>query len=58
MECSEQDCEDEAAVELHVPWGEPRPVCAAHARVQSRKEGVVAQPLSEADESLPDGATD
>ncbi len=58
MECTETDCEAEAAVELHVPWGETRPVCAAHARVLSRKDGVVAKPLSSADDTLPDGATD
>ncbi len=58
MECTETDCEDEAAVELHVPWGETRPVCAAHARVESQEDGVVVKPLSTADETLPDGATD
>lgn len=58
MECFKQECNGEAAVELHVPWGEPRPVCAAHARAQSHEEGVVAKPLPSADETLPDGATD
>lgn len=35
---------------LHIPWADNRPVCAAHARVLARKEGVVADPLTAADE--------
>jgi len=56
MECSEDDCESSAAFELYVPWAENRAVCAGHARVESQKEGVVAQPLDSADDRLPDGA--
>lgn len=57
MECSENDCESKAAFELHIPWEENRYVCAGHARVEGRKEGIVADPLETADEELPDGAS-
>jgi hypothetical protein len=53
MTCSESDCERPVAVELHVPWDGNRLVCAAHARVLGRRDGVVADPLPErADELL------
>ncbi len=58
MECTEPDCSDEATFELHIPWTENRAVCAGHARVLSRKEGIVADPLETADEKLPEGASD
>ncbi|ELY83279.1 hypothetical protein [Natrinema gari] len=45
MECAESDCERPAAVELHVPWDENRLVCAPHARVLGRRDGIVADPL-------------
>lgn len=48
--CTEADCEREASVRLHIPWAENRPVCAAHARVLSREEGIVADPLPDAEE--------
>ncbi|MFB6183426.1 MAG: hypothetical protein ABEI96_02625 [Haloarculaceae archaeon] len=48
-ECSEPDCTAEAAVLLHVPWTENRPVCTAHARVLVQQDGVVAEPLADAD---------
>lgn len=51
--CTEEGCERRAAVELHIPWAENRVVCLAHARVWSQKEGVVADPLDEADDELP-----
>ena len=51
--CSEDDCDERATVELHVPWAENRLVCAGHARVLARRNGVVADPLAEADEELP-----
>jgi hypothetical protein len=51
MECSEDDCTRPACVELHIPWDENRVVCAAHARVLGRRDGVVADPD-------PDGADD
>jgi hypothetical protein len=44
-ECTEADCENEAAVLLHVPWTENRAVCTAHARVLVQQDGVVAEPL-------------
>lgn len=53
MECSETDCEETAAIRLHVPWADTRVVCAAHARSVARKDGVVAEPLSDADDQLP-----
>lgn len=56
MECSQEDCEREATFELHIPWTENRAVCAAHARVEARTDGVVADALETADEDLPDGA--
>lgn len=45
MECAEAECDRDAAVELHIPWAENRRVCTAHARVLSREDGVVADPL-------------
>lgn len=56
MQCAEEDCESEATFELHVPWDENRYVCAGHARVLGRQDGVVADPMESADEELPDGA--
>ncbi len=47
--CSVADCEASAAVELHVPWDENRVMCAGHARVWAQKDGVVADPLDDAD---------
>ena len=57
MECSEEGCESEATFQLYIPWAENRAVCAGHARVLGRKEGIVADPLETADEELPDGAS-
>jgi hypothetical protein len=54
--CSEDDCGERAAFELHVPWADNRPVCAGHARVLARRDGVVADPLDSADDELPEGA--
>lgn len=51
--CTEDDCEERAAVRLHIPWAENRVVCAAHARVWAQKDGVVADPLEEADGEFP-----
>jgi len=56
MQCAHEDCESEASFELHIPWAENEFVCAGHARVRSRQEGVVADALADADEELPDGA--
>ncbi|MFH5798438.1 hypothetical protein [Haladaptatus sp. CMAA 1911] len=49
MECTEDGCENEAAVRLHVPWNENRVVCTGHARVLARQDGVVAEPLDGVD---------
>lgn len=57
MECAEDDCESQATFELHIPWTDNEFVCAGHARVRSRQEGVVADPLDDADEHLPNGAS-
>ena len=51
MECSEDGCDREAAVRVHVPWAEDRDVCTAHGRVIAQKDGVVAEPLEGADEN-------
>lgn len=51
--CSEDGCEESAAVRLHIPWDENRVVCLGHARVYNQKDGIVADPLDEADEKLP-----
>lgn len=51
--CTEADCEERATFELHLPWAENRVVCAGHARVLGRQDGVVADPLPEADDELP-----
>lgn len=56
MECAHDDCDDEATFELHVPWSENEFVCAGHARVRGRQDGVVVDPLDHAEEHLPDGA--
>jgi hypothetical protein len=57
MECEVAGCEDEATFELDVPWDDNEFVCAGHARVRSRPDGVVADPLESADEEMPDGAS-
>ena len=57
MQCAEADCESEATFKLHVPWAEDEYVCAGHARVRSREDGIVADPLEAADEKLPEGAS-
>lgn len=56
MECTQEECERTATFELHVPWADNRVVCAAHARVEARQDGVVADALEDADDELPDGA--
>ncbi len=57
MQCTEQDCTDDATVLLHIPWADNRVVCAGHARVLSRKDGVVADPFAQADDDFPEGAS-
>ncbi|WP_323676073.1 hypothetical protein [Halorubellus sp. PRR65] len=51
--CTESGCERGAAFELHVPWAENRVVCAPHARVLARRDGVVADALPDASDELP-----
>lgn len=51
--CAEADCDRPAAVRIHVPWAGDRDVCAAHARSIASKDGVVAEPLEDADEEFP-----
>lgn len=53
MECAEDGCSNPAAVRLHVPWAENREVCAAHARVLARRDGVVADPLEGREDEWP-----
>ena len=57
MKCAEDDCSREATYELHIPWTENSYVCAAHARVLSRQDGVVADAMDTASDELPDGAS-
>ena len=52
-ECAEPDCERDAAVRLHIPWDANRDVCLAHARSEVQTDGIVAEPLENADEELP-----
>ena len=51
--CTESDCSEPAAVLLHIPWADDRAVCPAHARVLSRHEGVVAEPIEGAEREWP-----
>lgn len=53
MDCSEPDCDREAAVELDIPWDENRAVCPAHARVLGQQDGVVALPLDGKEDEWP-----
>ncbi|SFS54996.1 hypothetical protein [Halostagnicola kamekurae] len=53
MICSEDGCDQIAAVLLHIPWDENRAVCAPHARVLAQEEGIVPDPLpDDVDETL------
>ncbi|WP_165872016.1 hypothetical protein [Natrarchaeobius halalkaliphilus] len=52
MDCAEDDCDRPAVVELHIPWTDNRRVCAAHARVLGRTDGVVADPLADSADEL------
>lgn len=49
MECTEEDCAEAATVRLHIPWAANRVVCAGHARVLGRQDGVVADPIGDED---------
>lgn len=52
-DCAEDGCEAEAVVELHIPWADNRLVCAGHARVIARQDGVVADPLDDHENAWP-----
>jgi hypothetical protein len=45
MECTEDECDEPAAVRLHIPWDENRVVCTAHGRGLGNKDGIVVEPL-------------
>ncbi|MFB6353732.1 MAG: hypothetical protein ABEJ92_06565 [Halobacteriales archaeon] len=47
--CTEPGCQKPAAVRLYVPWADDRAVCAGHARALAQQDGVVAEPLPDAD---------
>jgi len=49
MECAEAGCDRPAEIRLYVPWTADRSVCAAHARVAAQQDGVVAEPLEDAE---------
>jgi len=51
--CAEDGCTAPAAVRLHVPWAEDRELCVAHARALVQRDGVVAEPLADADAEWP-----
>lgn len=57
MDCAHEECDTEATFELHIPWKENEFVCAGHARVRGRQEGIVADPMDDADDTLPEGAS-
>lgn len=48
--CTEEACDRPAAVRLHIPWDENQEVCTAHARVLVQRDGVVAEPLDDAED--------
>lgn len=52
-ECTEAGCDEPAAVMLYIPWDDDRPVCTAHARALARQDGVVAEPLPDAEGEWP-----
>ena len=49
VECAERGCGREATVRVYVPWEEDRDVCAPHARAIAQQDGVVAEPVVDAD---------
>jgi hypothetical protein len=48
--CAEPDCDEPAAVRLHVPWTDDRDVCTDHVRSLAQQDGVVAGRLRGAEE--------
>lgn len=54
--CEINGCEDRATFELHIPWKENELVCAGHARVKGRKDGIVADALENTEDEFPNGA--
>lgn len=57
MDCEVEGCADAATFRLYVPWDDDQLVCAGHARVRARQDGVVADPLDSAHDELPRGAS-
>jgi len=51
--CEAPDCHRAAAVCLHVPWGDDRLVCPAHARGPATRDGVVPEPLAGHEDEWP-----
>ncbi|SNZ12774.1 hypothetical protein SAMN06269185_1918 [Natronoarchaeum philippinense] len=51
--CAEDGCDAAVAVRIYVPWAEDREVCVAHARVLARRDGVVTEPIEDADAEWP-----
>jgi hypothetical protein len=49
VECTEDGCTRPAGVLLRVPWADDRVVCVAHGRALVQRDGVVAEPLDDAD---------
>lgn len=56
MDCEIEDCSTTVAAILHMPWTDDQYVCLDHARAKANQDGVVADPLDNAREELPDGA--
>ncbi len=54
--CDIEGCTDRATFELHIPWKDNELVCAGHARVKGRQEGIVADALADATDEFPNGA--
>ncbi len=52
MICSEDECDQIAAVVLHIPWDDNRIVCAPHARVLGQEDGIVTDPLPDSADDL------
>jgi hypothetical protein len=51
--CSENNCENEAAVRVYIPWDRDQEVCPAHARAIVQQDGVIADPLPGHGENWP-----
>lgn len=49
MQCTEEGCTEPAAVRVYVPWADDREVCTGHGRALAQRDGVVAEPLPDAE---------